>query len=286
MSSERNTRNMSSISSPSENTASLIDKLLEAKDPATVGLRRIIRKKIEDVNDFPLKKAQFQEFDSPNGKKKILSEEEKRIIELEKQITQFDMRLKKQQENEKRAVEDAYQKGKAEGLRLGAEKGSSDAASVYNKNILEIQQSVASFLKKFEDSKREIFSHSEHIILKLCLEISRKIISSEVATRQDVILNVTKKALSYMAEREKLVIRIAPDDLEILNEKRDFWEPVTEKLKNVTIEPDERVNKGGCIIESNSGTVDARLGIQIDEITDLIEKMWTDNHFAEDNSQN
>lgn len=277
---------MNSPSSPSENTASLIDKLLKAKDPATVGLKRIIRKKIEDINDFPLKKVQFEEFDSPERKKKILSEEEKRIIELEKQIIQFEMRLKKQHENAKKAVEEAFKQGKAEGLKLGTEKGNAEASSVYQKNIVEIQQNVASFLKKVEESKRDIFSHSEHIILKMCLEITRKIIASEITTRQDVILNVIKKALSYIAEREKLVIRVAPDDCKILNDRRDFWEPVNEKLKDITIEPDERVSKGGCIIESNTGTVDARLGIQMDEITDLVERMWTDNHFAEDSDQN
>ncbi len=276
---------MNSQSSTSENTASLIDKLLEAKDPATVGLRRIIRKKIEDINDFPLKKVQFEEFDSPERKRKILSEDEKRIIELEKQITQFNIRLKKQQEDARKSVREAFEKGKAEGLRIGTEKGTAEAAAVYKKNIGEIQQNVVSFLKKIEDSKREIFSHSEHIILKLCLEISKKIIASEISTRQDVILNVTRKALSYIAEREKLVIRVAPDDLNILNENRDFWEPVTEKLKDVIIEPDERVNRGSCIIESNSGTVDARLGVQMDEIAELVEKMWTDNHLAEANGQ-
>jgi hypothetical protein len=62
---------MNSPSSPSENTASLIDKLLKAKDPATVGLKRIIRKKIEDINDFPLKKVQFEEFDSLKEKKRF-----------------------------------------------------------------------------------------------------------------------------------------------------------------------------------------------------------------------
>lgn len=272
---------MSSPSSSSENTASLIDKLLKVKDPATVGLKRIIRKKIEDMNDFPLKKAQFEEFDSPERKNKVLSEEEKRIIELEKQIIQFEIRLKKEKENAKKAVDDAFKLGKTEGFKLGEEKGKAEAASVYKKNIGEIQQDVATFLKSIEGSKREIFSHSEHIILKLCLEISRKIIASEISTNQDIILNVARKALSYIAEREKLVIRVAPDDLKILNDKRDFWEPVTEKLKDVIIEPDERVSKGGCIIESNSGTVDARLGIQMDEIAELVEKMWTDSHLAD-----
>lgn len=272
---------MSSPSSSSENTASLIDKLLKAKDPATVGLKRIIRKKIEDMNDFPLKKAQFEEFDSPERKNKVLSEEEKRIIELEKQIIQFEIRFKKEKENAKKAVDDAFKLGKTEGFKLGEEKGKAEAASVYKKNIGEIQQDVATFLKSIEGSKREIFSHSEHIILKLCLEISRKIIASEISTNQDIILNVARKALSYIAEREKLVIRVAPDDLKILNDKRDFWEPVTEKLKDVIIEPDERVSKGGCIIESNSGTVDARLGIQMDEIAELVEKMWTDSHLAD-----
>lgn len=272
--------------SSSENSASLIDKLLEAKDPATVGLRRIIRKKMEDINDFPLKKVRFEEFDIPGSRKSVLSEEERRILELEKQISQFDLHLKKLQQESAKAAEEAFNRGKAEGIRLGTEKGNSDASVVYKKSIAEIQKNVTSCLKKMEDSKREIFSHTDHIVLKLCVEIAKKIIASEISTRQDIILNVTRKALCYIAEREKLLIRVAPDDHKVLNDKRDFWEPVSEKLKDIIIESDERVSRGGCIIESNNGTVDARIGVQVDEITDLVEKMWADNHLQEDTVNN
>ncbi|HEX3020504.1 MAG TPA: FliH/SctL family protein [Chitinispirillaceae bacterium] len=272
---------MSNQSSSSENVSSFIDKILEAKDPATVGLRKIIRRKTEELNDFPLKKVEFEEFESAERKKGILKEDERRILELEKQIHDFDLILKKQLDSVRKAVEEAFNRGKAEGIKQGIEKGNADASAVYAKNIAELQKNTGSTLNKLEDSKRDIFSNSDHILLKLSMEIARKIIASELVTRQDVILNVTKKALTYIAERERLVIRVAPDDYKVLNENRDFWEPVNEKLKDTVIEQDERVSRGGCIIESNNGSVDARLGIQMDEIVNLVEKMWTDSHLQD-----
>lgn len=271
---------MNNPSTSSENVSSFIDKLLDAKDPATVGLRKIIRKKTEELNDFPLRKVSFEEFDNPEKKKGILNEEERRTLELEKQVSEFDLRLKKQQESSNKAVQEAYNRGKSEGIQLGIEKGKAEALAVSKKNIAEIQKNVECCLKKLEDSKHDIFSHSDHLLLKLCVEIARKIIASEINTRQDVILNTIKKALSYIAERDKVVIRVAPGDFQTVNDGRDFWEPVTEKIKQIAIETDERVSKGGCIIESNNGSADARIGVQIDEISDLIEKLWTNEHFS------
>lgn len=268
---------MSNNSNSSENVSSFIDKLLEAKDPATVGLRKIIRKKKDDMNEFPLKKIAFEEFHDPS-KKGILSDEERRILELEKQVNEFDLRIKKQKLISDQEVKNAYERGKKDGINQGTETGKTEALKIYNKNMEDLQKNVSSCLKKIEDSKTDMISHSDHILLKLCIGICKKIVSSELTIREDIILNTIKKALTYIADRDRLIIRVSPDDLQTVNEGKGFWEPVNEVLKKISIEPDERIGRGGCIIESNNGVVDARLGIMFDEITDLIEKIWTNEH--------
>jgi len=52
----------------SEKVSVLLDQLLKAEDPATIGIRRILRHKIDDVNAFPLKTDIMQPFDTSGGK--------------------------------------------------------------------------------------------------------------------------------------------------------------------------------------------------------------------------
>ena len=111
-----------------------------------------------------------------------------------------------------------------------------------------------------------------------------KIITCEVSDRTDIVLAVLKRALDFIGHSEKMVVRVASEDLEQVSDRKDFWIPVGERLEYITIEADERIEKGGCIIESNSGVVDARLGVQFNELADLIEKTWSDVTSASEHS--
>jgi flagellar biosynthesis/type III secretory pathway protein FliH len=257
-----------------EKVSSLIDNLLKSSDPATVGLRKIIRKKQDEVQDFPVKPPELEEFESPDKKSKLFNENERRVLELEKKISDLNIELKNQQEQARTAIQNAFTKGKAEGLKDGLSKGISDTTDEYEKKIDLIQARVGTFLQDIEKSKKSIYSNAEHILIRFCLEMVKKIISSDIAIHQDIIIAVVKKALSYIGDKEKLIVRVAPSDLETVSGRKDFWVPVAEKLSDISIVQDERIEQGGCIIESNSGIVDARLGIQFQELADLVEKIW------------
>ena len=83
-----------------------------------------------------------------------------------------------------------------------------------------------------------MISNTDHIMLKLCFEIVKKMISSEVHENREYILNVIKKAICYIGDKERLIIRVAPADLETVSNRKDFWLPVTERLKDILIEQD------------------------------------------------
>jgi flagellar assembly protein FliH len=259
---------------PPDQVASLIARILNEKDPASVGLRRIIRRKTADADDFPMRAPAIEEFSAPGKVKKLLSNDERRIIEIERQVNGLKAELAKQPGNARKAVEKAYQKGFDEGIAQGAIGGKSEAGAEYQQKIEAVQARVGSYLKSIEDAKHALLADTDRILLDLCCRMVKKVLSAELTQRPDIILNVLRKALSYVAEREKLIIRVAPCDIETVSGNQDFWSPVTERLKAITIEPDERIGQGGCIIESASGVIDARLDVQVDELAELIEKAW------------
>jgi len=257
-----------------ENVSSLIEHVMKSKDPANVGLRKILKKKEDEARNFQLHAPVMTEFDTPDIKHRHLSEDDTIILELEKKVSDLQIKLKNLEEHAKIAEKNAFQKGRDEGLAFGVTKGNTDTAAKYEKKIDELQKKIADFLESLEKSKREMFANADHILLKLVLEIVKKVISCEVKANREYILSVIRKSISYIGDKERLTIRVAPSDFETASKRKDFWVPVNERVKDITIESDERITQGGCIVESNSGTVDARLGVQFDELAGLVDKIW------------
>jgi flagellar assembly protein FliH len=275
---------MNTSTVPPQQVASLIEQILTEKDPATVGLRRILRRKSAEACDFPLREFSAGEFSAPGAAKKALTEDEQRILELERELASLRIERQQREERARLAVQKAYSNGYEEGRKKGRQEGESTAAAEYGKKIDAAQQRLASFLKQVEEEKTAIYANADRILLELCCRMVKKILATEPVKEKETILAVLRKALSYIAEREKIVIRVAPGDLETVTGNRDFWTPVTEKLTAVSVEADERIEPGGCIVESNSGITDARLGVQMSELSEIIERTWESIHAMKNTS--
>ncbi|MDR3013190.1 MAG: hypothetical protein LBU70_08275 [Chitinispirillales bacterium] len=264
-----------------ESVSVLLDQLLKAEDPATIGIRRILRHKVDESNAFPLKAPEVETFDSSgktdkgkSSKTAIFNEQERAYLELEKKVRELERTLTQEKVAAKRAAAENLAKGKEEGFAEGEKKGFDDAEKKFNAEIAKHKEQMSKYFKQIENSKKEMINGLDHILLKFCMELTKKIITCELTTNPDIVLAAIKKSLSMIAERDNILIRVAPGDFETASGNKDFLSTVTERLENVRIEEDARIDKGGCIVESNSGMVDARLGVQLDEIEILVEKAW------------
>jgi flagellar assembly protein FliH len=264
---------------------SLIDRLLKEKDPATVGLRRILKTKAAEGEAFPVKPFNFRELEVPGAARHLFSEEETRVISLEKQLVDLRGQVNLLEKQAKVQTEEAFVQGMNKGVAQGRDEGYKKASTEFKSALSQLQTQVAAICKRIEMGQKSIFSNAVHMLVRLSCELAKKIISTEVSINPAIISNVLKKALSYVGEREKIIIRVAPPDLKTVEESREFWMPVMERLSAVAIEVDERVERGGCIVESNSGAADARLGVQFDELATLLEKIWAATAFPTDGDE-
>ena len=261
-----------------ENVSVLLDQLLKAEDPATIGIRRILRNKIDESNSFPLKAPDMESFD-PSGKPakkgtQIWNENERAYLEMEKKVRELERAHTQDKVAGKRAAIESHEQGKQEGIAEGEKRGYDAAEKKFNAEVAKLKDQTAKFLKQLETSKKDMINGLEHVLLRFCVELTKKIVACELTTNPDIVLAAIKKSLTMIADRDNILIRVAPGDMETASGNKDFLSTVTERLEHVRIEEDSRISKGGCIIESNSGMVDARLGVQLDEVETLVEKAW------------
>ena len=110
----------------------------------------------------------------------------------------------------------------------------------------------------------EMVKAAEPEVVKLALKVAERIIGSELQTDETTVLRIVAKAVEQLRQSKELVIRAHPDDVEVLRrEKRKLLEHIA-RLKDIGFREDATIARGGCVIETESGTVDAQLSTQME----------------------
>jgi flagellar assembly protein FliH len=254
----------------------LIDHLLKSRDPATVGLRRIVKRKSDEGAAFPLKQLYLEQFGTKEAQAGIFRKDEVAVLEMQKEITLLRQRIESEKKKAVEALDAAYSKGLSEGEARGRTSQHTADEKEYLARLAEIEIRIAAMLSDVLESKRSSMVESKQFLLEMSMLIARKVVAAEISGNPDTVLSVIKKAISYISDRERLVVRVNTGDMENVTGKKEFWTSIGERLEGIKIESDDRIEKGGCIIESASGVADARVNVLFDELHDIIEKTWND----------
>jgi len=160
------------------------------------------------------------------------------------------------------AFELEKQQAREEGLAQGLEKGKQAVTTELESVIQKLRRAYMDI----EKYRQQLYLKAETESVELALAVARRIIGQEISLDRQIVLNVVKGALDKVINHEKVKIRINPQDLEAVQTSLFEFLPHVEKLENVHFEADAAITTGGCVVETNFGTVDARIESQLDQI--------------------
>lgn len=180
---------------------------------------------------------------------------ERAKIEVERMIKEAEMQVAQ-------IEHDAYQNGYDRGREVGFKKGQSEVRRLIDRLGTIVGQAI--------DVREEIIAASEKQMVDMILMIARKVIKDEVVERKEVVLNNIREALRRIKDRDRVDIRVNFADLELTTAHKDELIKMMESLRKVNIYEDSRIDRGGCIIETDVGSIDARISTQLKEIEEAI----------------
>ena len=105
-------------------------------------------------------------------------------------------------------------------------------------------------------------SGAERDVLRLAVKLAEKIIGREIERDDATLADIVSTALRHARQQEALTVRVNPADLPRVQAHRDRLDP-SGRARFIDLVADPRVGHGGCVIEGESGTVDARLDTQL-----------------------
>lgn len=129
--------------------------------------------------------------------------------------------------------------------------------------VKEIVDRFTGAINDMEAQREELLQSSEETLVRIAVAVARKIVGDAIAVDETIVLEAVRRALNQVADRESVVIRVNPDDLRIVRDQKAEWLQMIEGAHGLEVHEDERIRRGGCLVETESGNVEAQIEKQL-----------------------
>jgi flagellar biosynthesis/type III secretory pathway protein FliH len=174
-------------------------------------------------------------------------------------MRQAQMEAKKLLDESKIYCQNAFAEAERQGLEHGKQRGYTEFCA----QVAEHMRLLRVTLAQLAGAKEHVLRSMQGEIAKMAMQIAKRITSTEVVVTPDIVQNQITMALEKVKDREHISVHVHPEDLEQARAHKDAFARVLEAPKSFEIVSNTKVDRGGCIIETNQGNVDARIETQL-----------------------
>lgn len=153
-----------------------------------------------------------------------------------------------------------------EGFDKGHEEGYQNGVDEVNRIIERMHKILEAVMQR----RDEILQETESQIVELVILMARKVIKILSENQKNVVMANTLAALKKLRTRGTVTLRVNLDDVKLTTAHvKEFIQHV-ENVQGITVLEDSSVEKGGCIVETDFGSIDARISSQLTELENKI----------------
>jgi flagellar assembly protein FliH len=150
-----------------------------------------------------------------------------------------------------------------EGLREGRE----EALAALTPALEALHQAVEAMqLEQYARADR-LEAHA----VDLGLFLAEKVLGGALAVEPERVVESVRGALRGIVERERVTVLVHPDDLELVRDAMDAVRASLGGIEHCEVQAERRVSRGGAIVRTPDGDVDARLETKLVRAREVVE---------------
>jgi len=158
----------------------------------------------------------------------------------------------------KQGLEEGRQTSYAAGLQEG------------QKQAREVVAALSGMVTDLVGQRETLLREAKDAILDMVVKISRKLTFSAAAVDPEITAAIIAGAIDHLLDKSAIKIKVHPSHLQSVEEHIDRFRGPNTAIKEFSVEADLRVRAGGCLIETPSGDIDARLESMHDIISNAL----------------
>ena len=124
----------------------------------------------------------------------------------------------------------------------------------------------------FEQQLKKLRHETQQTMLPLVLQATKKVVGKQLAVKPETIVDIVIQTLSPVIQSKNITLFINKADREILEKEKPHIKEIFDQLESFTIHERDDIEPGGCIIETETGIINATLENQWRAIEAAFEK--------------
>ncbi|MBO8129736.1 MAG: flagellar biosynthesis protein [Peptococcaceae bacterium] len=157
---------------------------------------------------------------------------------------------------------DIKEKARQDGYRQGRQ----EAAREMEAQRRAVQEQARDLLRAAEEKRREILRGLEEEIVDLIVETAEKLVMQQLSRDPQAVRAVVQEAIALVRDRAQVYVYAHPEDVPVLEESRDELLAALRPNAVLHIVPDKGLRRGGCLVDTPQGMVDATLDTRLEAI--------------------
>lgn len=204
----------------------------------------------------------------------ILEEANEEADRIREDARQEAEQLLQEKQNE---VEQAREEGYDDGYDDGIDDAEDEMA--------EYLEQTAEVLEEAKRRREAFLEENTQALIEVAGELAEHIVREEVNVNEEVVNRVVSAAIEEVSDVQEITVKVSPDDAQRVRDIKDDIKKEHPNLEEITVSPDEKMQRGGCRIRTDFGNIQATLRGQVEHLTEqLVER--TRNHTLDSDSQN
>ena len=155
------------------------------------------------------------------------------------------------------------------------EEANREKADLFAKTIEKAKAEVVA--KQSEEIARakmqagQILADAEADIIELACKIAAKIIGRDLERDPEVLIEICAGATEHARAAKAMIMRVNPKDAAVLRERKPKLMEQIGRTLELAIREDSDIQPGGCIIQTEFGTIDAQISTQLDMLRAVLQ---------------
>lgn len=158
-----------------------------------------------------------------------------------------------------------YDDAHAQGLAAGREAGYAEGTQQAREELAQALEHAHAVAAGARVDREALIAAAEPEIVRLAMEVARKLIAREVSVDGDILKGMLTRAMLKAAGDGPIRLRLHPETIEVLG---SYLADVSDRFRarGVEVVSDPSAGVAGVVVDTRSGTVDARIETQLDKV--------------------
>lgn len=161
------------------------------------------------------------------------------------------------------------------GYDTGYKTAQDEMEKSFSAQLMEQSGQFYNILSTFEEKFKQYENNFDKIVIEVSKQICKKILTKELENVSIIEKSLADASTKVLGANE-VKIKLHPEDLEKIK-SMETQTAIQANFTKINFEPDASIEKGGCLIDSEIGNVDARISSQLNEIIKALENNLIDD---------